>query len=136
MYQKVVPPRKKPELENGYFEMLSKAVFNAGFSYRVVDAKWEGIREVFNNFDPKIISKWTNDEVSDALTSPKIIRNSRKVNAIVSNANIFLDLVKKFGSFENYLESFRDKCYEDRRNLLEINATKIGKRFFRCNLNG
>ena len=33
MYQKVVPPSEKPEDDKGYFEILSKAVFNAGFSY-------------------------------------------------------------------------------------------------------
>ena len=80
----IVPPRKKPSNERGYFEILSKAVFNAGFSYQVVNRKWEGIKEIFHDFDPKIISNWTVDEVSNALESPKIIRNSKKVNAIVS----------------------------------------------------
>ena len=79
MAQKIIPPQEKPENEKGYFEILSKAVFNAGFSYQVVNTKWEGIKEVFNEFDPEIISNWTIDEVSDALESPKIIRNSKKV---------------------------------------------------------
>lgn len=126
MYQKVVPPRKKPETDRGYFEILSKAVFNAGFSYRVVDAKWKGIKEIFNNFEPKKISKWTNDEISSALNSPKIIRNSKKVNAIVSNANTFLDIVKKFGSFEDYLKSFRDKSYEERQKILSKQFKWLG----------
>ena len=43
------PPRKKPEEDKGYFEILSKAVFNSGFSYQVVNAKWKGTREVFKN---------------------------------------------------------------------------------------
>jgi len=113
-----IPLQKKPIDEKGYFEILSKAVFNAGFSYQVVRTKWEGIKEVFNEFDPEIISNWTIDEVSDALESPKIIRNSRKVKAIVSNAQVFLELVKKHRSFENYLESFRGECYEDKQQLI------------------
>ena len=118
MAQKIIPPQEKPIDEKGYFEILSKAVFNAGFSYQVVRTKWEGIKEVFNDFDPEIISNWTIDEVSDALESPKIIRNSRKVNAIVSNAQIFLELVRKHHSFENYLGSFREKCYEDKQQII------------------
>ncbi|MBY8991904.1 MAG: DNA-3-methyladenine glycosylase I [Candidatus Lokiarchaeota archaeon] len=118
MYQKVVPPQKKPKMDKGYFEILSKAVFNAGFSYRVVDAKWEGIKEVFYDFDPFTISKWTVDEVSFALNSPKIIRNPKKVNAIVSNAKIFLELVEKYGSFEKYLKTFREEPYEERQKIL------------------
>jgi len=118
MAQKIIPPQEKPIDEKGYFEILSKAVFNAGFSYQVVRTKWEGIKEVFNDFDPEIVSNWTIDEVSDALESPKIIRNSKKVNAIVSNAKIFLELVRKHSSFENFLESFRDKCYEDKQQII------------------
>ena len=126
MYQKVVPPRKKPSSEKGYFEVLSKAVFNAGFSYQVVNRKWEGIKEIFHEFDPKIISKWTVDEVSNALESPKIIRNSRKVNAIVSNAKVFLEILEKHGSFKNYLDTFCEEPYEERQKILSKKFKWLG----------
>ena len=118
MAQKIIPPQEKPDDEKGYFEILSKAVFNAGFSYQVVNTKWEGIKEVFNEFDPEIISNWTIDEVSDALESPKIIRNGKKVKAIVTNAKIFLELIEKHSSFDNYLKSFRDKPYEEKQKII------------------
>lgn len=118
MAQKIIPPQEKPEDEKGYFEILSKAVFNAGFSYQVVNTKWEGIKEVFNEFDPEIISNWTIDEVSDALESPKIIRNSKKVKAIVTNAKAFLELVGIHHSFEKYLRSFRKKPYEEKQQII------------------
>ena len=118
MSQKIIPPQQKPNNENGYFEILSKAVFNAGFSYQVVNTKWKGIKEVFNEFDPEILSNWTIDDISDAMESPKIIRNSRKVKAIVSNAKIFLELIDEHRSFENYLKSFRNKSYEEKQLIL------------------
>lgn len=118
MAQKIIPPQYKPLDEKGYFETLSKAVFNAGFSYQVVNTKWEGTKEVFEDFDPKIISEWTIDDISDALESPKIIRNGNKVKAIVSNAKIFLELVEKHKSFDNYLNSFRDKPYEEKQQII------------------
>ena len=118
MHKKIIPPRQKPNDEKGYFEILSKAVFNAGFSYQVVNRKWEGIMEIFHEFDPTIISDWTVDEIAEALESPKIIRNSNKVKAIVSNAKIILELLEKFGSFENYLKSFRDKTYKEKQKIL------------------
>jgi len=105
---------------------LSKAVFNAGFSYQVVNNKWEDIKEVFYDFEPKIISNWTVDEISKALNSPKIIRNSRKITAIVSNANVFLDLLNKYKTFENYLKSFRDKPYEEKQKILSKQFKWLG----------
>lgn len=118
MAQKIIPPQRKPVDEKGYFEILSKAVFNAGFSYQVVNTKWEGIKEVFEEFDPEIISNWTIDEISNALESPKIIRNAKKVKAMVSNAKIFLEIIKKHSSFEDYLKSFREKSYEEKQQII------------------
>ena len=105
---------------------MSKAVFNAGFSYQVVNNKWEDIKEVFYDFEPKIISNWTVDEISKALNSPKIIRNSRKVTAIVSNAKVFLDLLNKYRTFENYLKSFREKPYEEKQKILSKQFKWLG----------
>ena len=126
MIQKIIPPQLKPIDEKGYFEILSKAVFNAGFSYQVVNSKWEGTKEVFEEFDPKIISKWTIDEISNALESPKIIRNGKKVQAIVSNAKTFLEIVEKYKSFDNYLDSFRDKPYEEKQQIIAKQFNWLG----------
>ena len=126
MYQKVVPPSEKPKDDKGYFEILSKAVFNAGFSYQVVRNKWEGIKEVFHDFDPETLSNWTVDEISVALESPKIIRNSKKVIAIVSNAKVFLEIVKQHESFKNYLKSFCDKPYEEKQKIISKQFKWLG----------
>lgn len=126
MYQKVVPPKKKPENDSGYFEILSKAVFNAGFSYQVVNRKWDGIKEVFDEFKPEKLAKWTVDEISIALNSPKIIRNSRKVNAIVMNASLFLELIEEHGSFEGYLKTFRHEPYEEKQKILSKKFKWLG----------
>ncbi len=126
MQQKVIPLRKKPTDEKEYFEILSKAVFNAGFSYQVVRRKWDDIKEAFHNFDPTIISNWTVDEIAHVLESPKIIRNSKKVTAIVSNAKLFLEILEKHGSFENYLKSFREKPFEERQKILSKQFKWLG----------
>ena len=126
MYQKITPPRKKPSKEREYFEILSKAVFNAGFSYQVVNRKWEGTKEIFHEFDPKIVSNWNIDDISYALESPKIIRNSKKVKAIVSNAKVFLEILEVHGSFDNYLKSFREKSYEEKQKILSKQFKWLG----------
>jgi 3-methyladenine DNA glycosylase Tag len=73
-----------------------------------------------------VLSKWTVDEIATALESPKIIRNSRKVTAIVSNAKVFLDIIKKHKSFDNFLKSFCDKSYDERRKILSKKFKWLG----------
>lgn len=119
-------PPKKPENDQEYFKALVRSVFSAGFSYKVIKAKWEGFREVFHNFDPDKISQWTQDDIFAAVKSPKIVRNIKKIKATVENAKTFMDLVKKHGSFEDYLKSLRDKPYDEVSKIISKTFKWLG----------
>ena len=41
------PPRRRPKDLAGYLETLSRTVFQAGISWRVIEAKWDGIYDAF-----------------------------------------------------------------------------------------
>jgi 3-methyladenine DNA glycosylase Tag len=88
-----------------YFDVMSKAVFQSGISWRVVEAKWTGTREVFRDFDPQLLIDLSPDDVDAMATDTRIIRNRRKVEAIIGNASRILDLERKRGSFQSYLRS-------------------------------
>jgi len=46
------PKQIRPKRLSDYLEVMSKAVFQSGMSWRVVEAKWPGFREAFFEFDP------------------------------------------------------------------------------------
>ncbi len=98
---KQIAPRKLAD----YLEVMSKAVFQTGISWRVVEAKWPGIREAFRGFEPKSVAAFGEAEL-DALTNDtRVIRNRRKLEGIVKNARTILALEKQHGSFRAYLRS-------------------------------
>ena len=97
----------KVESLSDYLETMSKSVFQAGISWKVVESKWPGIKAAFHAFDPKKISKMTIDDIDALLQDKRIIRNRHKVEAIVSNAQRLLELDEKYGGFRKYLRSFR-----------------------------
>ncbi len=103
------PPRQiKPTKLGDYLDVMSKAVFQTGISWRVVESKWPSTQEAFGGFDPEVISDFAEPEV-DALThDTRIIRNRRKIEGIVFNARRMLDLEKEHGSFQAYLRSKGD----------------------------
>ncbi|MDH5403369.1 MAG: DNA-3-methyladenine glycosylase I [Candidatus Heimdallarchaeota archaeon] len=113
MTGKIVPPKIKPDSDNGYFEILTKAVFQAGFSHEVIHNKWKGFKEIFENFEVNKISNWTKEEILNAVESPKIVRNMKKIQATVDNAKSFQEIVNSFGSFDGYLGTIRDKGYQE-----------------------
>ena len=47
------PERISPTNLGDYLDVLTRAVFQSGISWRVVEAKWPGTREALCNFDPE-----------------------------------------------------------------------------------
>lgn len=77
--------------------VMSKAVFQSGMSWQVVETKWPGIREACRGFDPRAVSSLTPEDL-DALTAdPRVIRNRRKIDATVDNARAMLALDERHG---------------------------------------
>ncbi len=107
------PERIEPRALADYLEVMSRAVFQTGISWKVVENKWPGIREAFRGFDPAAVAALTPDDL-DALTGdPRVIRNRRKIEATVDNAHQMLELERQHGSpsagsgqgFRTYLRS-------------------------------
>ncbi|MCH8065345.1 MAG: hypothetical protein IIC90_05915 [Chloroflexi bacterium] len=43
------PPQVKPKRLGDYQEVMSKAVFQSGMSWQVVNNQWDGIRDAFRS---------------------------------------------------------------------------------------
>ena len=100
-----VPERIEPRGLADYLETMSKTVFQTGMSWRVVDSKWPDIREAMRDFDPETIAKFGEMELEELANDKRVIRNRRKLQAIVDNARQMIDLDAKHGSFREYLRS-------------------------------
>jgi len=99
------PEKIQPTSLADYLEVMSKAVFQTGISWRVVENKWPGIREAFHAFDAGAIASLTPEELDAITADPRVIRNRRKIEAIVENANAMLGLERQHGTFRSYLRS-------------------------------
>ncbi len=119
------PKRIKPQSLADYLEVMSKSVFQTGISWRVVDAKWPGIKEAFRGFEPRVISSLTVAEIDELVQDKRIIRNRRKIEAIVANASRLLELDSQYGSFKKYLRSFNS--FEELTKDLRKNFKFLGE---------
>jgi DNA-3-methyladenine glycosylase I len=99
------PRRIKPESLADYFEVLTKAVFQSGISWRVVEAKWDGFRKALKGFDPSKVADLTPRDIDRLAEDASIIRNRRKIEATVENAETMLELDREFNGFGRYLRS-------------------------------
>ena len=100
------PEKIHPHGLADYLEIMSKAVFQTGISWRVVDSKWPGIREAFKGFDPVAISHFNQKQIDALVEDTRVIRNRHKIVGIAENAQRMLELDKEHGGFQKYLRSF------------------------------
>ena len=110
------PEQIKPTKLADYLDVLTKAVFQSGISWRVVEAKWPGTRAAFHDFDPVRVADLTPDEVDGLAQDTRLIRNRRKIEATVANAQTMVALDRQYKGFKKYLGSFDN--YDDASNDL------------------
>lgn len=99
---KVKPPKDDSE----YFEQMTRAVFTAGLSWKMIENKWPNFTKAFSGFSPSKVKGFSEKNIGTLLKNEGIVRNERKIRATVHNAGQFLELGKEFGSFRGYLGSF------------------------------
>src|SRR6266566_2076984 len=102
------PEQIEPKGTADYLEVMSRAIFQTGISWRVVQKKWPGIREAFQGFDPVALAQMGDPEIEALMQDARVIRNRPKLRAIVENARRMLDVADQHGSFAAYLRSLGD----------------------------
>lgn len=102
------PKQITPDSLDVYLEVMSKAVFQSGMSWKVVEAKWPGTQEAFEGFDVRKVAAFGPFEIEALAQDTRVIRNRRKLEATVYNAQQILALDEEYGSFQKYLRSQGD----------------------------
>lgn len=102
------PTQIEPTGLADYLGVITQAVFQSGMSWRVVEAKWDGFREAFAGFDPATVAAFTDDDIERLAADTGIIRNRKKIEATISNAQAMLALDDQPGGFVGWLRSQGD----------------------------
>jgi 3-methyladenine DNA glycosylase Tag len=102
------PKQIRPKRLNDYLEVMSKAVFQSGISWRVIESKWPGFKEAFFDFDPVRIAELDPPDVDRLAEDTRIVRNRKKIEATVHNAQTMVELDREYGGFKKYLRSHGD----------------------------
>ena len=108
MAEPQAPMQIEPESLDDYLEVMSQAIFQTGMSWSMVERKWHEIREAFEGFSVKRIASFTEDDLDRLAADRRVIRNRRKLAAIIHNAKQILEKDKVYPSFQEYLRSNDD----------------------------
>ncbi len=94
--------------ERKLFEMLSLELMQAGLSWHTILKKREAFKKAFDDFHPEIIKDYNEEKIKELLENKEIIRNKRKIHAIINNAKAYFILCKRYESLDNFLWRYVD----------------------------
>lgn len=89
-----------------FFEFLTLEAAQAGLSWITILRRRENYSKAFAGFDVKKVAAFDETDIERLKNDEGIIRNKLKINSAIKNAQLFIDVQKEFGSFNNYLYSF------------------------------
>lgn len=89
-----------------HFEFLVLEGAQAGLSWLTILKRRDGYRQAFADFDPEQVARFNETTVMRLLDNSAIIRNRRKIEATITNAQAFLKIQTEFGTFDNYIWRF------------------------------
>jgi DNA-3-methyladenine glycosylase I len=78
--------------EQGVFERLCLEAQQSGLSWRLILSRRDRMRDAYAGFDPDRLARFAARDVERLLGDVRVIRNRRKVEAVVTNARATLGL--------------------------------------------
>ena len=99
MLTKPLPPEELAAIpEDRWLATITRCIFQAGFSWKVIESKWEGFEAAFDGFDVGRCA-FMDDEKFDALVADtRIVRNPIKIATVRENASFLMELREEGGA--------------------------------------
>ena len=91
-----------------HFEFLMMEVMQCGLNWTMMLNKREIFRQCFDNFDYEKIIHYDEKKIQEIMETPGMIRSPRKIQAIITNARAYLEIIQEYGSFDKFLWSYTD----------------------------
>ncbi|MBS5063703.1 MAG: DNA-3-methyladenine glycosylase I [Hungatella hathewayi] len=91
-----------------HFEFLMMEVMQCGLNWTMMLNKREIFRQCFDNFDYEKIIHYDEKKIQEIMETPGMIRSPRKIQAVITNARAYLEIIREYGSFDKFLWSYTD----------------------------
>lgn len=102
--------------DDRWLSIMTKCVFQAGFSWKVIESKWPGFEAAFDQFDVARNAFMDDEKLDALLRNTDIVRNGAKIQTVRDNAIFLLKLREEGGAGE----VFGNWPNEDFVGLLEM----------------
>lgn len=111
--------------EDRWLATMTKCIFQAGFNWKVIAAKWDGFEEVFHRFEPGACAFMSEDEFDQILGDTRVVRNGAKLATVRANAAFLMEL-RDEGGAGKVLGGWPSEDFIGLLDLLKKRANRLG----------
>ncbi|MEM9550664.1 MAG: DNA-3-methyladenine glycosylase I [Pseudomonadota bacterium] len=108
-----------------WLSTFTKCIFQAGFNWKVIEAKWDGFEEAFYGFDLGRCAFMDDEQFDALLTNTNIVRNGAKIATVRENASFLLEL-EKDGGAGKVIGAWPSTDYIGLLDLLKTRGARLG----------
>jgi 3-methyladenine DNA glycosylase Tag len=125
-------PNPKPPAElaaipdDRWLATMTRAVFQAGCSWKVIENKWPGFEAAFWGFDPGRCSMMSDDDLDALVQDKSIVRNGAKIRSVAENATFLRELAAEHGSAANCFANWPAEDFIGLITLLKKRGSRLG----------
>lgn len=103
--------------DDRWLSQMTKSVFQAGFSWKVIENKWPGFEVAFEGFQPRRWKMMSDEDLDRLVQDKAIVRNAQKIASVRGNAQFLCDLADEHGSAAKF---FAEWPVSDQIGLMEL----------------
>ena len=89
-----------------HFEYLSLEAAQAGLSWHTILLRIDGYKKALADWNLDVIERYDEEKIQELLQFEGIIRNRKKIEAVIHNVKPFKQIQREFGSFDHYIWRF------------------------------
>ena len=130
-FQATLPvPKSAAELaaipDDRWLAAMTRAIFQAGFSWKVIAAKWPGFEDAFWGFDPGRCALMSDDDFDTLVKDARIVRNGAKIRTVAANAALLNELAREHRSAGRAFADWPTQDFASLLTLLKKRASHLG----------
>jgi 3-methyladenine DNA glycosylase Tag len=111
--------------DDRWLAMMTRCVFQAGFAWKVIEAKWDGFEAAFHGFAVPINAAMSEEEFDAHLKDTRIVRNGAKIAAVRDNARFLLELAAVHGSGAAFFAAWPDADFAGLLEVMKRRAARL-----------
>ncbi|MEJ6506104.1 MAG: DNA-3-methyladenine glycosylase I [Crocinitomicaceae bacterium] len=117
----------KPSTDDALFGRLILEINQAGLSWNTILNKSNSIKAAYFDFEIQKIAQLENEDIDALMQNAGIIRHRGKINAIVYNAKIIIEIQEENGSFDQWLTKNAQNTLDESLKVFKKKFKFVGK---------